>query len=88
MLGIKTKQGTGETEGIPTFCRVTREDLFVNMTFERRLEKNSDSRTMQIFKQEHFQQRQKQMQVCEAEVYLVYYKKHKEASDAGAKGAK
>lgn len=36
---------------IPTFCRVTREDLFVSMTFELRFEKNSDSRTMQIFKQ-------------------------------------
>lgn len=83
---MKIKQRKGRNRGMLTFQGVTRKDLFVNDS--EGLKKKSQSRAMQISKWEHSQQRQKQMQRHEAEVYLVYYRRQKEANDAGAEEAR
>lgn len=84
---MKIKQRKGRKRGMLTFHGVTREDFFVNDS-EGLKKKKSQSRAMQISKWEHSQQGQKQMQRQEAEVYFVYYRRQKEANDAGAEGAR
>lgn len=67
--------------------RVTRKGVFVSVTFEWRPEKEAESAEACRFPRQSIPSRDKsKCKEHEGEVYPMYYRKHKEGDDAGAKG--